>query len=86
MPHRTLRPTATHGYCGEFRVETMEVQKPGEPKWFSNAYVYHRDRPHPIATIEGAGEGADRSDARAQALRIGCAFATSLDPRTWRVA
>ncbi|MEA9911574.1 hypothetical protein VDG39_02250 [Xanthomonas campestris pv. raphani] len=84
MLHRTLRRTPLHGYCGEFRVETMETQKPGETTWTSSAYVYHRDRSHPIATIEGAGEGNDRSDAREQALRIGCAFAMSLDPGKWR--
>ncbi|MCC8535450.1 hypothetical protein ACDH70_21595 [Xanthomonas axonopodis pv. poinsettiicola] len=85
MTHNTLRRTLIHGYCGEFRVETMESQAPGETRWFSTAFVYHRDRSAPIATIEGAGEGDYRGDAREQALRVGSCLAEFLDPKEYRL-
>ncbi|WP_115513280.1 MULTISPECIES: hypothetical protein [Xanthomonas] len=84
MTHKTLRRTLIHGYCGEFRVETMESQAPGETLWRSTAFVYHRDRAAPIATIEAAGEGDYRGDAREQALRVGSCLADFLDPKEYR--
>ncbi|NIK42937.1 hypothetical protein [Xanthomonas arboricola] len=85
MTHRTLRRTLIHGYCGEFRVETMESQAPGQTEWSSTAFVYHRDHPSPIATIEGAGQGEYRGDAREQALRVGSCLAEFLDPKEYRL-
>jgi len=84
MTHKTLRRTLIHGYCGEFRVETMESQAPGQTQWSSTAFVYHRDHPSPIATIEGAGQGEYRGDAREQALRVGSCLAEFLDPKEYR--
>lgn len=84
MTHKTLRRTLIHGYCGEFRVETMESQAPEQTQWRSTAFIYHRDRPAPVATIDGAGEGDYRGDAREQALRVGCRLAEILDPKEYR--
>ncbi|QHG87200.1 MULTISPECIES: hypothetical protein [Xanthomonas] len=84
MTHKTLRRTLIHGYCGEFRVETMESQAPEQTQWFSTAFIYHRDRSAPVATIDGAGEGDYRGDAREQALRVGCCLAEVLDPKEYR--
>ncbi|EGD21144.1 hypothetical protein XGA_0167 [Xanthomonas hortorum ATCC 19865] len=85
MTHKTLRRTLIHGYCGEFRVETLESQAPGATLWLSTAFVYHRDRASPVATIEGAGQGEYRGDAREQALRVGSCLAEFLDPKEYRV-
>mgnify|MGYP006900029359 FL=1 len=84
MTHKTLRRTLIHGYCGEFRVETLESQAPGATQWLSTAFVYHRDRAAPVATIEGAGQGEYRGDAREQALRVGSCLAAFLDPKEYR--
>ncbi|CAJ24438.1 conserved hypothetical protein [Xanthomonas euvesicatoria pv. vesicatoria str. 85-10] len=84
MTHKTLRRTLIHGYCGEFRVETLESQAPGATLWLSTAFVYHRDRAAPVATIEGAGQGEYRGDAREQALRVGSCLAEFLDPKEYR--
>ncbi|QBG83368.1 hypothetical protein [Xanthomonas oryzae] len=81
MTHKTLRRTLMHGYCGEFRVETLESQTPGATQWLSTAFVYHRDRAAPVATIEGAGQGEYRGDAREQALRVGSCLADFLAPK-----
>ncbi|PPT33548.1 hypothetical protein XaCFBP7622_01290 [Xanthomonas arboricola] len=72
-----------YGHFGEFRIETMETQAAGELRWYSDAFVYHRDHAAPVATLERAGEGNDRHEARAQALRFGRAYAKSLNPRDW---
>lgn len=84
MTYKTLRRTLIHGYCGEFRVETLESQAPGATQWLSTAFVYHRDRAAPVATIEGAGQGEYRGDAREQALRVGSCLAAFLDPKEYR--
>ncbi|AUJ14577.1 hypothetical protein BVV20_13785 [Xanthomonas oryzae pv. oryzae] len=85
MTHKTLRCTLMHGYCGEFRVETLESQAPGAIQWLSTAFVYHRDRAAPVATIEGAGQGEYRGDAREQALRVGSCLAEFLAPKEYRI-
>ncbi|WAT15956.1 hypothetical protein [Xanthomonas fragariae] len=84
MTHKTLRRTLIHGYCGEFRVETLESQASCATLWLSTAFVYHRDRASPVATIEGAGQGEYRGDAREQALRVGSCLAEFLDPKQYR--
>ncbi|MDG4491789.1 hypothetical protein G8D19_22560 [Xanthomonas vesicatoria] len=75
-----------HGYCGEFRVETLEVHQAQQNRWVSTAYIYHRNRDASVATIEGAGEGAQREEARAQALRVACEFCGHLNADEWRKA
>ncbi|AOS03246.1 hypothetical protein BRM22_07815 [Xanthomonas oryzae pv. oryzae] len=72
MTHKTLRRTLMHGYCGEFRVETLESQAPGVTQWLSTAFVYHRDRAAPVATIEGAGQGecAESRSGRDQSRQV----------------
>lgn len=86
MKQRTLQRTVLHGHCGEFRVETVEFQAPGDPQWSSTAYVYHRDLSSAVATIEEAGKAGYRGDARAQAMQLGRCLAEFLDPAGYRVA
>ncbi len=78
-------PIPSHGYCGEFRVDTMEVQTPGAAFWTSHVYIYHRDQSAAVATVEGAGQAQQRGDARDQAMRIGRKIALTLDPQQYRV-